>query len=120
MQAAANGFLIGGGLILAIGAQNAFVLRQGLRGEHVGLVCTACAVSDALLIAAGVAGFGLVVERLPWIAPAFRLAGAAFLVAYGLRALVSAARGAGEALVPAAHAAPSWRAALAEIGRAHV
>ena len=112
MQAAAHGFLIGGGLILAIGAQNAFVLRQGLRGEHVMLVCTTCAVSDALLIAAGVAGFGAVVERAPWIAPAFRLAGVAFLVVYGLRALASAARPDGRALTAATSAAPSWRAAL--------
>ena len=113
VQAAVQGFLIGGGLILAIGAQNAFVLRQGLRGEHVLLVCAACAVSDALLIGAGVAGFGLLVARLPWVEPAFRFAGVAFLVVYGLRALVSAARGGDEALVAAGRAAPSWRAALA-------
>ena len=113
MQAATHGFLIGGGLILAIGAQNAFVLRQGLRGEHVLLVCLTCAVSDALLISAGVSGFGLLVARLPLVEPAFRLAGVAFLVAYGARALLSAARGGGEALVAAERAAPSRRVALA-------
>ena len=110
---AVQGFLVGGGLILAIGAQNAFVLRQGLRREHVGLVCTTCALSDALLITAGVAGFGLIVERLPWIAPAFRLAGVAFLVVYGLRSLLSAIRGGDATLAPAGPSASSWRATLA-------
>ena len=113
VQVAAQGFLVGGGLILAIGAQNAFVLRQGLRREHVNLVCATCALSDALLIAAGVAGFGLAVERLPWIAPGFRIAGVAFLVVYGLRALLSALRGGDAALVAAERGARSWRAALA-------
>ena len=113
MQAGLQGFLLGGSLILAIGAQNAFVLRQGLRGEHVLLVCSVCALSDAVLIAAGVAGFGIVVASAPWIGPAFRLAGAAFLLVYGLRALHSAWRPGGEALVAPARAAPSWRAALA-------
>ncbi len=113
MQAALQGFLLGGSLILAIGAQNAFVLRQGLRGEHVLLVCSVCALSDAVLIAAGVAGFGIVVASLPWIEPAFRLTGAAFLLVYGVRALVSAWRPGGEALVAAERAAPSWRSALA-------
>lgn len=87
------GFLLGFSLILAIGAQNAFVLRQGLRREHVFAVCLTCAVSDALLIAAGVAGFGVVVESAPWIQPVFRWAGAAFLFVYGLVALASAVRG---------------------------
>ena len=106
------GFALGLSLILAIGAQNAFVLRQGLRGEHVLLVCLTCAASDALLIALGVAGFGAIVERAPWIEPAFRLGGAAFLIVYGLRALASAARGSG-ALEAAGRAATSWRRALA-------
>ena len=59
------GFLLSLGLILAIGAQNAFVLRQGLRQEYVFAICLTCAVSDAILIAAGVAGFGLAVDTLP-------------------------------------------------------
>jgi L-lysine exporter family protein LysE/ArgO len=86
------GFLLGLSLIVAIGAQNAFVLRQGLRREHVFAVCAACAVSDALLIAGGVAGFGALVNALPWLAPAMRFGGAAFLLAYGLRSLRSAWR----------------------------
>jgi len=55
------GFLLGLSLIMAIGAQNAFVLRQGLRQEHIFAVCLVCALSDAILISAGVAGFGLAV-----------------------------------------------------------
>ena len=106
------GFALGLSLILAIGAQNAFVLRQGLRGEHVLLVCLTCAVSDALLIALGVAGFGAIVERAPWVEPAFRLGGAAFLIAYGLRSLHSAYRTT-HALAPADRPATSWRRALA-------
>ena len=105
------GFLLGLSLILAIGAQNAFVLRQGLRGEHVALVCLTCASSDALLIAAGVAGFGAVVARAPWIEPVFRLGGAAFLIAYGLRSLWAAARKR-HALHAAERPASSWRRAL--------
>ena len=94
------GFLLGFSLILAIGAQNAFVLRQGLRGEHVMIVCFACAVSDALLISAGVAGFSTLVATTPWIEPVFRFGGAAFLIAYGLRSLWSAYRNR-DALTPA-------------------
>src|SRR3954470_21954674 len=94
------GFLLGPSLIIAIGAQNAFVLRQGLRREHVFAVCAACAISDSLLIAAGVAGFGAMVKALPWLAPVMRFGGAGFLFAYGLRSLWSAWRHAG-ALDPA-------------------
>ena len=105
------GLALGLSLILAIGAQNAFVLRQGLRGEHVLPVCLACAVSDALLIVAGVAGFGALVGRAPWIEPAFRVAGAAFLLAYGVRALWAAARHR-HALEAAGRPAPTRRRAL--------
>lgn len=77
------GFGLGFGLILAIGAQNAFVLRQGLRGEHVFLVCLVCAVSDAFLIGAGVAGFGALALAFPWLEVAMRYGGATFLIAYG-------------------------------------
>src|SRR3954465_6145513 len=90
MIALLSGFLLGLSLILAIGAQNAFVLRQGLRGEHVFAVCAVCATSDAILIAAGVAGFGALVIAIPWLAPVMRFGGAAFLLFYGLRSLWSA------------------------------
>ncbi|KPQ07084.1 MAG: L-lysine exporter family protein LysE/ArgO [Rhodobacteraceae bacterium HLUCCA12] len=85
-----TGMLAGLGLIIAIGAQNAFVLRQGLRGEHVFAVCLACAASDAALIALGVAGFGRIIAALPWLDPVMRYGGAAFLLWYGARSLRAA------------------------------
>ncbi len=87
------GFLLSLSLIVAIGAQNAFVLRQGLRREHVFWVCLTCGVSDAALIAAGVAGFGALAENVPWFEPMMRYGGAAFLTVYGWRNAVSAWRG---------------------------
>ncbi|MCA0939307.1 LysE/ArgO family amino acid transporter [Salipiger pacificus] len=97
MQAAAAGFALGLSLIVAIGAQNAFVLRQGLRREHVLPVVLVCALSDAVLIAAGVAGFGLLASRLPGLETVMRWLGAGFLTWYGARTLRAAWRG-GEAL----------------------
>lgn len=91
------GFLLSLSLIVAIGAQNAFVLRQGLRREHVFWVCLTCGVSDALLIAAGVAGFGALAENVPWFEPVMRYGGAAFLIVYGWRNAVSVWQG-GETL----------------------
>jgi len=80
---AAEGFGLGLGLILAIGAQNAFVLRQGLRREHVLPVVTVCALSDALLIAAGVAGLGTLVAASPSLTVGAAIGGALFLLVYG-------------------------------------
>ncbi|MGP9822301.1 LysE/ArgO family amino acid transporter [Salinarimonas sp. NSM] len=100
MSAFLPGFLVGLGLILAIGAQNAFVLRQGLRRQHVWAVTLTCGASDAVLIAAGVAGFGALAEAAPWFAPVLTIAGAAFLAWYGVRSLMRAF-GSDEALVPA-------------------
>lgn len=77
------GFFLSISLILAIGAQNAFVLRQGLRRAHVFWVCLTCAMSDAILIAAGVAGFGALGQAVPWFEPLMRFGGAAFLLWYG-------------------------------------
>jgi len=74
-------------LIVAIGAQNAFVLRQGLRREHVASVVFFCAISDALLIAAGVLGMGQALGERPMVAQALALAGAVFLAVYGWKAL---------------------------------
>lgn len=99
------GFALGFSLILAIGAQNAFVLKQGLRREHVFWICLTCAVSDAILIIAGVAGFGSLAGYLPWLEPVMRFGGAIFLIIYGFLSLRSAWRG-GSALV-AANGAPS-------------
>lgn len=77
---------LGFSLIIAIGAQNLFVLRQGLRREHVFVVAAICAASDALLIALGVSGVGFVLQAVPWLVDVVRWAGAAFLVTYGLLA----------------------------------
>lgn len=92
------GLGLGFSLIIAIGAQNLFVLRQGLRREHVILVAGICAVSDAMLIALGVSGVGLVLGALPWLLDVVRWAGAAFLVGYGLLAARRAWRPSGHAL----------------------
>ena len=98
-EAAVQGYLVAVSLILAIGAQNAFVLRQGLRREHVGAVVLACALSDAALIAAGVAGFGAVSAQLPWIGEVRRWGGVVFLLVYGGLRFRAALQG-GEALKP--------------------
>ena len=95
LATALSGLAFGLSLIVAIGAQNAYVLRQGLRKEHVLIVVTACAASDAILIAAGVGGLGAVLTHAPWLMPVMRIAGAVFLVAYSIRALVSALRPSG-------------------------
>ena len=92
LLAAASGLGLGLSLIVAIGAQNAFVLRQGLRGEHVGPVVAVCALSDAVLITAGVGGAGAVLTRLPQLVTVVRLAGAAFLLGYALLAARRALR----------------------------
>lgn len=78
------GFSLGFSLILAIGAQNAFVLKQGLKGEHVFWVCLICALSDAVLILIGVSGFNVLVSKLPGLIPIARYGGALFLFVYGL------------------------------------
>jgi L-lysine exporter family protein LysE/ArgO len=84
------GLSVGLSLIVAIGAQNAFVLRQGLKGEHVFAVSLACALSDALLILLGVTSFGRIAAILPWLDPVMRFGGAAFLIWYGAKSLHSA------------------------------
>jgi L-lysine exporter family protein LysE/ArgO len=92
LAAGATGAALGLTLIVAIGAQNAFVLRQGLRREHVGPVVLLCAACDAVLMAAGVAGLaGLLGER-PALAFWLTLGGVAFLSVYGLKALWRALR----------------------------
>lgn len=90
-----SGLGLGLGLIVAIGAQNAFVLRQGLRGEHVAAVVAVCAVSDLVLIAGGVAGTGALLERVPELVDVMRWAGAAFLLGYGALAARRALQPAG-------------------------
>ncbi len=82
-----QGLLLSLALIVAIGAQNAFVLRQGLRQEHVGAVVLFCAAADAVLIAAGVMGMAQALGDRPGLARLLALAGAAFLTVYGVQAL---------------------------------
>ncbi|MCV2868112.1 LysE/ArgO family amino acid transporter [Defluviimonas sp. WL0002] len=88
-----SGFQLGLGLILAIGAQNAFVLRQGLEGTHVFAVALFCSVSDAVLIALGVSGFAIASRALPWLGPVLLWGGVAFLMVYGARCAWQALQG---------------------------
>ena len=112
MTAALQGFLTCLGLIVAIGAQNAFVLRQGVRREHVPTVVALCAAADALLISVGVAGLGPLVASNATALAVVRWAGAAFLGSMALSAAVRALRGS-DALRPAEHGAGSRAAAVA-------
>jgi L-lysine exporter family protein LysE/ArgO len=105
-----KGFATSLGLIVAIGAQNAFVLRQGLKREHVAIVVAFCALSDAALIAAGVAGLGLLLQSVPQAMTAIRWAGAVFLMWYGWCALRRAV--APQAMTAAADGALSLHACL--------
>jgi len=106
-----KGFATSAALIVAIGAQNAFVLRQGIKREHVLAVVLVCALSDALLIALGVAGLGSLVQRSPTLLTITRYGGAAFLIAYGLLAARRALRT--ESMTAATDAPLDLRAAIA-------
>lgn len=97
-----QGWWLMAGLIPAIGAQNALVLRQGLLRQHLGPVVLLCAASDCALVAAGVFGVGASLAQSPQWLEAMRWGGAAFLVAYSLRAALRAWRGSEAALQPAA------------------
>lgn len=85
-----SGFAVSFSLIMAIGAQNAFVLRQGLRREHVLLCVLICAISDAILITFGVTSFGILNAQMPWLGPIMRYGGALFLLIYGALSFRSA------------------------------
>ncbi|MGM0385756.1 MAG: LysE/ArgO family amino acid transporter [Actinomycetota bacterium] len=87
-----TGFAAGLALIVAIGAQNAYVLRQGLRREHVGAVVAVCLVADIALIAAGTLGIGTLVARAPVMLDVLRWAGAAYLAWFAIRSFRSAAQ----------------------------
>jgi len=89
---ALKGFGLGAGLIIAIGAQNAYVLRQGIRREQILLISTICFLCDATLISIGAAGFGYLVSSVPSLDRIAAWGGAAFLAAYGVRAFYSALR----------------------------
>jgi L-lysine exporter family protein LysE/ArgO len=85
--ACSTGFGLSLGLIVAIGAQNAFVLRQGLLRQHVGAIVLFCGLADAVLMAAGVFGLATVLVAVPALAQALTVFGVVFLLFYGLRAL---------------------------------
>lgn len=106
------GFGVSLSLIVAIGAQNAFVLRQGLRREHVFIVALFCAVSDAILIWAGVLSLGLVSNAAPWVLDALRWGGALFLVVYGMISFRSAWRGGAALAIDGGAGAPVWTTML--------
>lgn len=93
LLAVLSGLVAGLSLIVAIGAQNAYVLRQGLARRHVLLVVAVCAISDAVLIVAGVAGLGALVTHAPAVLTVVRFAGAAFLLGYAAMAASRAIRG---------------------------
>lgn len=111
MSAAASGFVAAAGLIIAIGAQNAFVLRQGLQQSHVCLVVLVCMLGDIVLILAGVAGIGALAHQWPWLLQLLRFGGAAFLAIYGAMAARRAIRGGGELSV-AGTLKQHWRPVL--------
>jgi L-lysine exporter family protein LysE/ArgO len=90
LAATLTGLVTGLSLIVAIGAQNAFVLRQGLARQHVGIVVAICALADVVLIVAGVAGIGRLVERAPAALDVVRWLGVAFLTWYGVSSLLRA------------------------------
>lgn len=93
-----QGWLMTAGLIVAIGAQNALVLRQGLARTHVAAVVALCTLSDWLLIVLGVFGLGTAIAQSSAVLETFRYGGAAFLLWYGWRSARQAWRGAGQAL----------------------
>ncbi|WP_082810389.1 LysE/ArgO family amino acid transporter [Kocuria varians] len=86
------GLVTGLALIVAIGAQNAFILRQGIRRQHVGVVVAICIVSDVVLISLGTAGIGFVIERVPWLLDALRWVGVVYLAVFALMSFRSAFR----------------------------
>jgi L-lysine exporter family protein LysE/ArgO len=90
-----SGAGLGASLIIAIGAQNAYVLRQGLKRRHVGLVVAICAAIDVLLIGLGIGGMGALIARAPFLLDVIRWAGAIFVFLYGARAFLAAWRGPG-------------------------
>ncbi|GAB5506527.1 MAG: LysE/ArgO family amino acid transporter [Rhizobiaceae bacterium] len=106
-----SGFLLGGSLIISIGAQNAFLLRQGLLEQHVFVLCLICAVSDALLITAGVAGVGTLVAQSPLLSQIATIGGIVFLLGYALFSFRRAMKP--DVLKAAKSGAPSLRAAIA-------
>lgn len=111
-----SGLLFSLSLIVAIGAQNAYVLRQGAVREHVGIVVLICAASDVVLIAAGVAGVGAVIESSHGLLTAARTIGAALLLGYGAVAARRALAGAQNSLGSDRAGGPRRRVVAASLG----
>ena len=105
------GLSLGFSLIIAIGSQNAFVLKQGLKREHVLVICLLCAASDALLITLGVSGFSAIIAKVPEVETFARYGGAIFLATYGARSFWSAFK-ANESLTPAGNGNTSLAVAM--------
>ena len=105
-QVALTGLVTGLALIIAVGAQNAFLLRQGIRGEHVLPIVLTCLISDIVAITAGVAGLGVVLERWPSVLPVAQILGGLYLIGFGVHAAMRAWRpavldaGEGAAMTP--------------------
>lgn len=110
LAAGISGFFLGASLIIAIGAQNAFILRQGLMRRHVFVLCLICALADALLIAAGVASLGTLIARSPGLITAVTIGGTIFLLSYAVLAARRAWRP--KALQAADHGTASLGAAI--------
>lgn len=111
LSAALSGFVLGGSLIVAIGAQNAFVMRQGALNAHVFWICLFCAICDAVLIWAGVFGLGVLIKSMPLFIPVMTFGGAAFLLWYGIKAFMRALNPSG--MAANVEAAGTLQAALA-------
>jgi L-lysine exporter family protein LysE/ArgO len=116
MSSLVTGFAVCASLIVAIGAQNAFLLRQAVRGEHIRALVVLFAVCDAMLITAGVAGGAALLDATPWLLPLVQWGGAGFLISYGLLAARRALRAG--ALVAATGTRPSSRRAALLTGLA--
>jgi L-lysine exporter family protein LysE/ArgO len=110
-----QGLGMGASLIMPIGAQNAYVIRTGVSGRHVGLTVAACVLVDMALIALGMAGLGKLIESSSWLLAGARYGGAVFLLWYGLRCWTSAVRGAGARPAADAQQTPTARRALVTV-----
>jgi L-lysine exporter family protein LysE/ArgO len=110
-----QGLGMGASLIMPIGAQNAFVIRTGVSGRHVGLTVAACVLVDMALIALGIAGLGALVESSGWLLAAARYGGALFLLSYGLRCWMGAVRGTATGPAADTRQAPSAGRALVTV-----
>lgn len=106
-----SGLFLGLSLIVAIGAQNAFILKQGLKKEYIFSICLICAVSDAFLITIGVLGFSVVITKIPLLEPIARYFGATFLLIYGMRSFYLSWKS-NHALMPEGKKASSYKVVI--------